>query len=556
MRLFNTKNKARKGLIILMIGAVSVGSYSFADSYFEISKNLEIFTSLYKQLNIYYVDDTEPGELMKTGVDAMLNSLDPYTTYYPESKIEDYRFMTTGEYGGIGALIQSVDGDITISEPYEGFPAEKAGLRAGDIILTIDGRPIKGKAQDEVSELLKGQSGTEVELKVQRPGKEEPLTFTLNREEVKIPDVPYSGMLNEDVGYIKLTSFTQTASRDVKKAFRELEDEGMKKLVFDLRGNGGGLLREAVNIVNIFVPKGQVIVNTKGKIDEWNRTHETLSDPIAPDMPLTILVDGGSASASEIVSGALQDLDRAVVIGEETFGKGLVQQTKDLSYNAKLKLTVAKYHIPSGRCIQKLDYAHRGIDGRVEEVPDSLIQKFETVGGRTVYDGRGIRPDVWVENQELSNILNALIVEQIVFDYATLFHQDREKIGEPTAFALSDEQYADFVKFALDRNFDYNTRTEEMYKQLKETAEKEKYMAGAEEEFEQLFNEIKPRKVDDLKKFRSQIQEYLENEIVSRYYYQTGRVKHNLEKDPFVDKAIDTFDSSYDQILAGTFTEK
>ena len=402
------KNKLRKAIVIAMIGVVSVGSYSFADSYFELSKNLEIFTSLYKNLNIYYVDETEPGELMKTGVDAMLNSLDPYTTYYPESKIEDYRFMTTGEYGGIGALIQSIEGKITVAEPYEGFPAEKSGLRAGDVIVKIDGHPIEGKEQSEVSELLKGQSGTEVKLKVNRPGKEELMTFTLNREEVKIPDVPYSGMLDNETGYIKLTSFTQTASRDVKKAYRDLEEKGMKKLVFDLRGNGGGLLREAVNIVNMFIPKGTTVVNTKGKIEEWNRTHETLSDPIAPEIPVTVLVNGGSASASEIVSGALQDLDRAVVIGEETFGKGLVQEEIGLPDRSALRLTVARYYTPVGRSIQRpygegIDYEH-DFEKRYESgelvsadsinFPDSL--KYTTPAGRTVYGGGGIMPDVFV----------------------------------------------------------------------------------------------------------------------------------------------------------------
>ncbi|MFZ6053137.1 S41 family peptidase [Halocola ammonii] len=546
------KNKLRKAIVIAMIGVVSVGSYSFADSYFELSKNLEIFTSLYKNLNIYYVDETEPGELMKTGVDAMLNSLDPYTTYYPESKIEDYRFMTTGEYGGIGALIQSIEGKITVAEPYEGFPAEKAGLRAGDVIVTIDGRPIEGKEQSEVSDLLKGQSGTEVKLEVNRPGKEELMTFTLNREEVKIPDVPYSGMLDNETGYIKLTSFTQTASRDVKKAYRELEEAGMKKLVFDLRGNGGGLLREAVNIVNMFVPKGTTVVNTKGKIEEWNRTHETLSDPIAPDIPVTVLVNGGSASASEIVSGALQDLDRAVVIGEETFGKGLVQQTKDLSYNAKLKLTVAKYYIPSGRCIQKLDYSHRAENGQVEEVPDSLIQEFETKGGRPVFDGRGIRPDVYVEDEQLSNILNGLIAEQVVFNYATKFHRENSEIAASEEFELSDSQYKEFVAYALKQEFEYNTATEKMYEELKRTAEREKYIEGAEVEFEKLLAKIEPKKEEDLMKFRSQIQEYLENEIVSRYYYQTGRVKHSLDRDPYISTAMKTLRDGYSDILAGT----
>ncbi|MFT4683263.1 MAG: carboxyl-terminal processing protease, partial [Yoonia sp.] len=353
----------------LLLFPMAFGTFSFVatEDYFEISKNLEIFTSLYKELNIYYVDETQPGTLMKTGIDAMLKSLDPYTVYYPESKIEDYQFMTTGQYGGIGAMINKVDDQITIAEPYEGFAAHSAGLIAGDVIKNIDGETIEGKEVSDISSLLKGQAGTKVELTVDRPGKGE-MIIEVIRQDVQIPDVPYYGMLDDKTGYIHLRSFTKTASSEVRKSLTDLRDnQGMEQLVFDLRGNGGGLLREAINIVNIFVQKGTEIVSTKGKLDEWNKTHVALNDPIALEMPLVVLVDGGSASASEIVSGALQDLDRAVVIGSTTYGKGLVQQTKDINYNTKLKLTVAKYYIPSGRCIQKLDYSSRE-NGTVDEV--------------------------------------------------------------------------------------------------------------------------------------------------------------------------------------------
>lgn len=380
----------RTKVVALLIAAAGLFTISAADNYFEITKNLEIFTELYKELNIYYVDETKPGELMKTGIDAMLKSLDPYTNYIPESDIEDYRFMTTGQYGGIGALIKKKGDYVVISEPYEGFPAFKAGLIAGDRIIKIDDKDAKGMETQEVSGLLKGQSGTKVKVTIEREAEPEQFVVDLERQKIKIPDVPFYGFVDADstVGYIKLTSFTATASSGVRSAMKDLKARGMNKMVLDLRGNGGGLLHEAVNIVNLFVPRNQVVVETKGKIKEWDKTYRTLSEPMEREMPLVILVDGGSASASEIVSGALQDLDRAVVVGTRTFGKGLVQQTRDLFYNSKLKLTVAKYYIPSGRCIQRLDYGDRDDSGKAKAVADSLRKEFQTVGGRPVLDGK------------------------------------------------------------------------------------------------------------------------------------------------------------------------
>lgn len=546
------KNLRHKLLLLALPAVVLFTAFTAADEYFEISKNLEIFTNLYKELNIYYVDETEPGSLMKEGIDAMLKSLDPYTVYYPESKIEDYQFMTTGQYGGIGALINTIDGKITIVEPYKGYAAQTAGLKAGDAILSIDGKVLDGKNQDEISELLKGQPGTFVKVAVSRDGESESLTFDVERQEVKIPDVPYYGMLDEETGYVQLRSFTKTASMEVRKAIVELRDQkGMKQLVFDLRGNGGGLLREAVNIVNFFVPKGKEIVSTRGKIEEWNKKHVALDEPLAADLPLIVLVDQGSASASEIVSGALQDLDRAVIVGKTTFGKGLVQQTKDLSYNTKLKLTVAKYYIPSGRCIQKLDYSHRDDANGVDAVPDSLIKPFKTANGRTVFDGRGISPDVDVEQEELSNILNGLMSNYIIFKYATNYAQQHAEIAEPEKFDLGAE-YDDFVTYAMSKEFSYNTGTEAILKELKQMAEAERYYQGAEEAFAQLEASISPERSRDLIKFREQIEYTLEEEIISRYYYQEGAIRYALANDPFVTAALDIFKNRYSGILAGT----
>lgn len=543
--------KLRKRTWLLLL-PLCFGAFSFVatEDYFEISKNLEIFTSLYKELNIYYVDETQPGTLMKTGIDAMLKSLDPYTVYYPESKIEDYQFMTTGQYGGIGAMINKVDDQITIAEPYEGFAAHSAGLIAGDVIKKIDGESIEGKEVSDISSLLKGQAGTKVELIIDRPGKGE-MVIEVERQDVQIPDVPYYGMLDDKTGYIHLRSFTKTASNEVRKSLTDLRDnQGMEQLVFDLRGNGGGLLREAINIVNIFVPKGTEIVSTRGKLEEWNKTHVALNDPIALDLPLVVLVDGGSASASEIVSGALQDLDRAVVVGQTTYGKGLVQQTKDTNYNTKLKLTVAKYYIPSGRCIQKLDYSSRE-NGQVGEVADSLIKPFKTVGGRTVYDGRGIAPDTEVSNEELSNILGGLFRNQLIFKYATEYVQKSENIADPEQFDLGDNGYQGFVDYALGQDFSYDTRTEKVLAELKEVAEFEKYYQGAEDAFAALEAQIEPKKKEDLMKFREQIEFAVEEEIVSRYYYQKGAIRYGLAHDPYLNRAFEVFAGEYNNILSG-----
>lgn len=529
----------KKWLIILSLAVVAgVGIFAVRakDNFFEISKNLEIFSTLYRELNIFYVDDVQPGEMMKTGIDAMLESLDPYTTYITESNIEDYRFMTTGQYGGIGSLIRSIDGAVYISEPYEGFPAFKSGLKAGDKLLMIDGVNIEGKDQEEISKMLKGQSGTQLEVTIERFGTIEKVV--VKREEIKIPDVPYYGMLDDKIGYLRLTSFTQTASQEVREAFLDLRDkQGMTKFVFDLRGNGGGLLREAVNIVNLFVKRGQEVVNTKGKISEWDRKHLTLNEPVDLEIPIIILVDEGSASASEIVAGTMQDLDRGVVIGNRTFGKGLVQQTRDLQYNSKLKLTVAKYYIPSGRCIQKLDYSHKDNNGEAEEVPDSLLKVFHTKNGREVIDGRGIDPDIIIEKTEFPHVLASLLSESLFFKYSNKYTVEHESIAPASEFRLTDEEYNEFIEFLAGQSYTYTTDTENELEELIKIAKREKYWDMAAEEFESLERTLKSKKNQDLFIYRKEIEEILVNEIVSRYYYQRGRIEASLANDKALGEA-------------------
>jgi carboxyl-terminal processing protease len=548
--------KIKVYLIALSIGFSAALSYGFADNYFHISKNLDIFSSLYKELNTFYVDETQPGDLMKTAIDAMLKSLDPYTNYIPESQIEDFRFMTTGQYGGIGALIHKDSNYVVISEPYKGFPAYRAGLKAGDVIVKIDGKSVKGKNTEEVSDFLKGQAGTAVKITLKRPGTDRSIEKEVERENIKIDEVPYYGMLDEEVGYIKLVSFTQTASKSFEDAFKDLkENQGMKKLVFDLRGNGGGLLMEAVKIVNAFVSKGSVVVETKGKREEWDATYRTSSEPLDTEMRVVILVNGTSASASEIVSGAVQDYDRGVIIGKQTFGKGLVQQTRPLSYNAQLKVTVAKYYIPSGRCIQKVDYSHKDVNGKAKNIPDSMIHSFKTlVSKREVFDGKGIKPDVITDQQKMSKISQVLLRKLHIFGFATEYALKHDTIPLPQYFQLDDETYNDFKKYLSDKDYSYQTESEQLLKKLEETAKKEKYYDGAEDEYADLKSKIVEDKEDDLNKFGDEIKQLLENEIVSRYYYQDGRIAQSLNDDDDILKALEVINGKqYNEILAGTF---
>lgn len=538
--------------ILTGIAIYSVVSYSFVDSYFEVSKNLDIFATLFRELNIYYVDETNPGELMKRGIDDMLESLDPYTNYIPESEIEDYRYMTTGQYGGIGALVRQQGDYVVISEPYEGFPAQKADLRAGDRIIRINDVDTKGKKTDDISKFLKGQASTALKIVVEREGEKKPLEKLLNREEIKINSVSYSGMLDNGVGYIKLTGFTENAANEVKEALINLKkNPNLKSLVFDLRGNPGGLLKEAVDIVNVFTEKGTEVVSTRGKVKDWDKVHKAVNNPVDLTIPLAVLVDRGSASASEIVSGSLQDLDRAVIIGQRSYGKGLVQQTRPLSYNAQLKVTVAKYYTPSGRCIQALDYSHRNEDGSVDKVPDSLISAFRTKNGRFVYDGGGIAPDVPVEAEKYSNILVSLVTKNLIFDYATHYRVEHPSIAAAKDFRLTDAEYDDFVNFLNGKDYDYTTKTEKTLEELRKNAAADKTEDEISADIDALKAKVAHNKKDDLIKFKPEIKEFLEEEIASRYYFQNGRLESSMKSDPELKAAEDVLADSdrYTKIL-------
>lgn len=542
----------RKTIVIFFIFSLGFLPTSLSQSNgFEVIKNLELMNLIYMNLDKYYVDEPKTGEISKAAIDAMLHELDPYTVYYHESNIEDYRLMTTGQYGGIGALIRKTGDYVFIAEPYENMPANKAGLKAGDKILEIDGRSMKGLDSDLVSDALKGAKGSSFQLTYERPN-HGVNTVTIERDEIKVPDVPYAGMVdeNEKIGYIKLSSFTQTASRSVKKQFQELKEKGMEKVILDLRGNGGGLLVESINIVNFFVDQNQEIVTTKGRILDENRSYKTRNLPLDLDIPVVVLVDGMSASASEIVSGSLQDLDRGVVIGNTTFGKGLVQRTIDLEYGAKMKLTIAKYYTPSGRCVQKLDYYHKH-DGKVDEVPDSLIKIFHTKNGREVIDGRGIEPDITIEEDNLARLTAVLMGENIVFDFATKFTQEHPEIESPQEFKISNKIYKDFENYVLKQDFEYKTATQEYLEELKKIAENEGYDQEINGEFDALHEVVKASKQKDLQLFEGQIKELLANEIVSRYYFQEGRVLNSFQHDKALKKAIKVLSDNtlYESIL-------
>jgi carboxyl-terminal processing protease len=517
---------------------------------FEVLKNLELMDQIYQHLEMYYVDEPQTGKLGKTGIDAMLKELDPYTVYYHESNIEDYRLMTTGQYGGIGALIRKIDEHTFIAEPYEGNPAEKAGLKAGDKILSIDGKTMVGLPSDEVSNALKGPKGTTIQIEVEREN-EGKKKIAVTRDEIKLPDVPYSGMLNETVGYIKLNSFTNTAASDVKTAFLALKEKGMKGLVLDLRGNGGGLLIEAVKIVNFFVKKDQLIVTTKGRVAEENRQYKTMENPLDLEIPLTILMDDGSASASEIVAGSIQDLDRGVIIGTTSYGKGLVQRTYDLKYGSKVKLTIAKYYTPSGRCVQRLEYYDKEEGSKVTAIPDSLLKVFKTKNGRDVIDGRGIEPDISIDKKEYSRLTSTIFANNLVFNYATKYCASHPAIADAGKFSLTDEEYSAFKAYVLKEEFTYSTASEEILKKMKEIAEKEGFYEDTKEEYSALMSKVVPSKERDLEKFKNEIKMLLENEIVSRYYFQKGRAIDSFRNDDSIEKSLETLanKSAYNTIL-------
>ncbi len=544
----------RKWILILLFPVVSILSFGFIDNYFELSKNLDIFATVLRELNNYYVDEIKPGDLIKTGIDEMLNTLDPYTEFYAESDIEDYRMMITGQYGGIGALIRPKGDLIMIGEPYEGFPAQKSGLMAGDVIVEIDGKSIKGKNSSEVSKLLKGQANTPVNVLIEREGEKKPIAITINREEIKIKNVPYFGIIGDGIGYIKLTGFTDNAGKEVKTAFQELKEKNkIKSLVFDLRDNGGGLLKESVDIVNTFVSKDQLIVEQKGKVKEMNRQHKTLYAPVDTSMPIVILVNKNSASASEIVSGSLQDLDRGVIMGQRSFGKGLVQQTIQLSYGTQMKVTTAKYYTPSGRCIQELDYIHKNNLGKAEHIPDSLIREFKTKNNRIVYDGSGIFPDVTVEPVAYALITGAILNKNYIFDYATTYRATHPSIPEAKDFKLTEVEYNAFIQYLSDKNYEYTTKSEKSLEDLKKNTENEKYFENIQSEYDHLKEKIYANKKEDLNKYKEEIKKFLEEEIASRYYYQKGRLESFLRGDNELTEAMRVLNDTklYKAILEG-----
>ncbi len=540
-----------------MLAAVIVAGFNKKDD-FEISKSLDIYYSLFRELNIFYVDEINAGDLVETSIEKMLKSLDPYTKYIPEKDMDDFKFMTTGDYGGIGALIRKEGDYAIISQPYKDFPADKAGLKAGDEIRKINGESIKGWELEEVSDNLKGIPETEVTISIKRYGYDEPLEKRVTRQDLHINSVPYYGMndTTRGVGYIRLTKFTQGAGQEVREAFKKLDNNNeMEAVVLDLRSNPGGLLMEAVHVANIFIPKGQEVVSTKGRVKKWNETYKTEKKPLDTNIRLVVLVNRASASASEIVAGAVQDLDRGVVIGRRTFGKGLVQATRPLSYNAKLKVTTAKYYIPSGRCIQAKDYSNRNEDGSVGEIPDSLVQEYTTRNGRKVYDGGGIRPDIEVEQGELSKMEISLLSKNLIFDFATQYALTHDTIPPVDQWEVNDQIYRTFADFLEGKEWDYTTESEAKLEKLIETAKDEKYYDQAEATIKELKEKLSHDKQQDLKRYKSSIQARLEEEIASRYYYQKGQIQAGLEEDQQVKKAItvsaDT--SLYKSIIDGTY---
>ena len=565
MKMKQCKGKLRSWLSIIILGGVflSFGEGVFAqekgketdDEKFSIVKNLDIFYSLFRELNTYYVDDTNPEELVQTSIDSMLESLDPYTDYISKSEMDDFNFMTTGNYAGIGALITRKGDYVYVSEPYKGFPADKAGLKAGDKILAVDGNDMEGKATEEVSNQLKGPAKTEVNVTVERYGADEPLDIKIVRRNIQINPVPYSGMVDDQVGFIMLNNFTRDCAKEVEKKLERLKNEGAEKIVLDLRSNPGGLMEEAVKLANLFLPKGSEVVRTKGKIERWDKVYRAPRAPVDTVIPLTVLIDRRSASASEIVAGAIQDHDRGVIVGKRSFGKGLVQTTRSLPYNTKLKVTTAKYYIPSGRCIQALDYSHRNEDGSVGYVPDSLISEYETANGRTVYDGGGISPDVIVEDEDYGNIVYALISQQAVFEYANRFQAEHESIQTPSTFSVTDSMYHNFVAFVDSlKDFKYTSASKEKYKELEKAARKEGYYEVNEDIFKKMRDELDMDVAHDLEIFRDDVERLLADELLKRYYYRTGAIKYQLKDDKDLEKAIEVLNEQdrYKGILDGS----
>ena len=560
--------KLLSGRIAIVVVAViaTVAFFSFKsgdDRNFQIAKNLDIFNAIVKELDMFYVDTIDPNKTIREGIDNMLFTLDPYTEYFPEEDQSELEQMIKGSFGGIGSYIayNTKLKRSMISEPFEGTPAAKAGLKAGDILMEIDGKDLAGKNNAEVSQMLRGQAGTSFKLKVNRPnakGGNTPMEFTIVRESIQNPAIPYAAVLDNQVGYINLSTFSGNPSKEFKKAFLDLKKQGATSLVIDLRGNGGGLLDEAVEIANYFLPRGKVIVTTKGKIKQASNTYKTLREPLDLDIPIAVLVNSGTASASEILSGSLQDLDRAVVVGSRTFGKGLVQVPRSLPYGGTMKVTTSKYYIPSGRCVQAIDYKHRNEDGSVGTIPDSLTKVFYTAAGREVRDGGGVMPDVAIKQEKLPNILFYLVRDNLIFDYATQYCLKHPTIVEPEKFEVTDADYNDFKTLVKKAGFKYDQQSEKILKTLKEAAEFEGYMEGASEEFKALEKKLNHDLERDLDYFSGDIKKMIASEIIKRYYYQRGNIIQQLKDDDGLKEAVKILNdpAKYKEMLSAPVAKK
>jgi len=546
--------KKRTGFaVIIAVTFITTGFLITQESKdFRLAKNLDIFYSLIREINTFYVDEIDPDKIIKTGIDKMLGTLDPYTVYYPESNLDELAIMTSGKYGGIGSLVRNNGDYAIVSEVYKGFPADNAGIRAGDILKAVNGESLKGYTTEKVSEKLKGNPGSEITITIERNGKES--DFKLKRREIAIPPVPYFGMLDSKTGYIRFANFTQNAIDEVKTALVALKTEKAQQIILDLRSNPGGILAEAVSIVNLFVGPGNEVVSTKGKVKQFDGDFKTEKAAIDEDIPLVILINRGSASASEIVAGALQDLDRAVIMGQRSFGKGLVQVSRPLSYNTQLKVTTAKYYIPSGRCIQARDFSHPNEDGSVGFIPDSLIKEFKTRNGRTVKDGGGIAPDIEIQSDMFSQITTELFLRNYIFDFATDYYWSNPDITSPEMFIFSDKDYADFRNFLKKRDFSYKTLTEESLNDLIDVAKKEKYYDRHKNIFDALEKDLSHSLDADLDLYKDEIIELIEDEIAKRYFYESGSIAYSIHKDDQIKRAVEILNDKelYDSILKGS----
>lgn len=527
--------RLKKAVVIVGLVVMSTFFFAFKSDFFEVAKQMEIYTTLFKELNLYYIDEINPAALTEKAINEMLEDLDPYTKYYDEQGVEEVKINSSGEYSGIGAESRYYDNKLVIAEVYEGYSAEEVGIKVGDEIIKIDDIHVADYNSDQITTLLKGTAGTSVKLVVQRNN--EKLNFDVKREKIIVDPVPHFEMITGEIGYIAFDRFNNKASSSVKSAFVDLKEQGMTKLILDVRGNPGGLLNEAIEITNFFVPKNEVVVSTKAKLKKWSEVYKTKYEPIDLEIPIVVLINGRSASASEIVAGSLQDLDRAVILGERSFGKGLVQRYRNLTYGTKLKLTISKYYTPSGRNIQELDYTHR--EG--EEVPKFSEEKrnaFKTKNGRTVYDGGGISPDIWVKKEELSASTKALLRSDAIFNFASLYYYDHSSIASPESFVFQDSEYEDFIDFLKEGETNFKTNSEKKFESAFELSEKENLSKGIERSYSILSKALEDQKIQELNTNRERIKEMLSDEIINRYYFKKGEYQNHIEFSPYIKEAV------------------